>query len=65
MAYSKVKFKSSGFKASPCFIQFGIRKLSDKYLPIQTLLQVSFKHILIWPTSFKLYENTVPYLPPN
>jgi hypothetical protein len=38
MAYSKAKLKSSGDKASPCFRPFWIEKLSDKCLPIRTLL---------------------------
>jgi hypothetical protein len=45
--YSKGKFKSSGFKASPCSRPFWIGKLWDKCLPIRTLLCVSFEHILI------------------
>jgi hypothetical protein len=47
MVYSKAKLKSNGGKASPCFRPLSIRKLPDKYLPIRTLLQASFKHILI------------------
>jgi hypothetical protein len=39
MAYSKAKLKSSGIKASPSLRPFWIRKLSDKYLPIQTFLE--------------------------
>jgi hypothetical protein len=42
MAYSKAKLKSSGDKASPCFRPFWIGKLSDRCLPIRTLLYVSF-----------------------
>jgi hypothetical protein len=52
MADSKVKLKSSGDKASPCFRPFWIRKLSDKCLSIWILVHVSFKHILISVTSF-------------
>jgi hypothetical protein len=52
MPYSKGKLKRSGDRASPCFRPFWIRKLSDKCLHIQTLLYVSFKHILINLTSF-------------
>jgi hypothetical protein len=37
MAYSNAALKSSGDKASPYFKPFCIEKLSDKYLPIQTL----------------------------
>jgi hypothetical protein len=47
MAYSKAKLKCSGDGASPCFRPFWIGTISDKCLPIQTLLYVSFKHILI------------------
>jgi hypothetical protein len=41
----------------------------DKCLPIQTLVYILFKHILISLTSFmctpKLYQNIVQYFPPN
>jgi hypothetical protein len=52
MAYSKAKLKSNGNRASPCFSPLWIGNLSDKSLPIRTLLWVSFKHILIILTSF-------------
>jgi hypothetical protein len=48
MAYSKAKLKSSG----DSFSSFWIGKLLGKYLPIQILLYVSSKHILISLTSF-------------
>jgi hypothetical protein len=44
--------KRIGDKASPSFRPFWIGKLSDKCLPIRTLLYVSFKHILIRLTNF-------------
>jgi hypothetical protein len=47
MTYSKAKLKSSGNKAYPCFRPFWVAKLTDKCLPIWTLLYVSFKYILI------------------
>jgi hypothetical protein len=47
MVYSKAKLKSSADKLSPCVRPFWIGKLSDKCLPIWTLLCVSFKHVLI------------------
>jgi hypothetical protein len=47
MKYSKANLKRSGDKASPCFRSFRIGKLSEKYLPTQTLQYVSFKRILI------------------
>jgi hypothetical protein len=70
MAYSKEKLKSSDDRASLCFRPFQIGKLSDKYLPIQTLIYVSFKHILCnkpdWFHGYpKLYENVVHYFPPE
>jgi hypothetical protein len=69
MAYSKAKLESRGDKASPCFRPFWMGKLSDKCLPIWTLLYIKFKHILISLTSFmgtpNSYENTVQYFPPN
>jgi hypothetical protein len=37
MAYSKVKLKSSGYKASPFFKSFWIGKLSDRCLPIHLI----------------------------
>jgi hypothetical protein len=43
MANSKAKLESSGVKASPCFRPFWIRKLSDKCVPVRTLLYFSFK----------------------
>jgi hypothetical protein len=62
MAYSKAKLKSSGDKASHCFRSVWIGKLSDKGLPIQTLLYVSFKHILTSPSSFMGNPNSVRIL---
>jgi hypothetical protein len=62
MAYSKAKLKSSSDKASHCFRPFWIRKLSDKCLPIQTLLYVSFKHILISLSSFMDTQNSMRIL---
>jgi hypothetical protein len=47
MAYSKAKLKNNSDTASPCFKPFWVGKLSEKCLPIWTLLYVSFKHILI------------------
>jgi hypothetical protein len=52
LEYSKAALKTSGNRAAPCFRPFWIGKLSDKCLPIRTLLYVSFKHILINLTSF-------------
>jgi hypothetical protein len=54
MAYSNAKLKSSGDRVSPCFRPFWTGKLSDKSLPIQTLLYAT-----------KLYENIVQYFPPH
>jgi hypothetical protein len=68
MARNKAKLKSSGNKASLCFGRFWIEKLSDKILPIQTLIYVSIKHILISLSSFMGipdYQNIVQYFPPN
>jgi hypothetical protein len=52
MTYSKAKLKNDGDKSSPCFRPFYIRKLSDKYLPIRTLLYVLFQQISISLTIF-------------
>jgi hypothetical protein len=62
MAYSKAKLKSSGDKAYPCFRPFCIGKLSDKYLPIRSLLYVLFKHILISPISFRSTPDSIRLL---
>jgi hypothetical protein len=59
MAYPKAKFKSSGDKASPCFRPFWIGKLSDICLPIETLLYVSLKHVLISLTNFMGTPNSM------
>jgi hypothetical protein len=66
MAYPKAKLKSSGDKATPYFRPFWKRKISDKYLPIRTLLYFSFKHILIsltslmdTPNSMRILYNTI------
>jgi hypothetical protein len=60
MAYSKEKLKSSSDKASPCFKPFWIGKLTTiYYLPIQTLLYASFKHILISLTNFLGAQNSL------
>jgi hypothetical protein len=53
MSCSKEKLRSRGNRASPCFRQFSIGKLSDKSVCIRTLLYVSFKHILTNLTSFR------------
>jgi len=62
IAYSTAKLKSNGDKVSPCFRPFWKGNLSDRFLPIQTALYVSFKHILIGPTSFLGIPNSVGIL---
>jgi hypothetical protein len=62
MAYSEAKLKSSGDRASVCFRPFCIVKLSDKCLPIRTLLYVSLKHIIINLTSFMGTLNSIRIL---
>jgi hypothetical protein len=59
MAYTKAKLKSSGDKASPYFRSFCVEKLSKKYLPKQTLLYVSFKHILMSLNNFMGIANSI------
>jgi hypothetical protein len=46
------------------FKPFWIRKVSDKYLPIWTLLYISFKHILISLTNWNpsVFYRTRPSL---
>jgi hypothetical protein len=65
MAYTKRELKGSGDKAAPCFRPFQIGKLSDRCLPIQTLLYNTFKQILInlasfmaAPKSVRIFYNT-------
>jgi hypothetical protein len=53
------KLKSNGDKVPTCFKPFWIGKLSDKYLPIRTLL---CKHILISLTSFMDNPNSMRIL---
>jgi hypothetical protein len=62
MAYAKAKLKSCGDKASPSFKPFWIGKLSDKCLPIWTLLYASFKHILIGLTNLMGIPNSIRIL---
>jgi hypothetical protein len=62
MAYSKVKLKSSGDTASHHSLLFWIEKLSHKCLPTQTLLYLSFKHILISLNRFMGTPNTMRIL---
>jgi hypothetical protein len=57
MAYSTATLKTSGDKASPYFKPFWMGKLSNKWLPMWTLLYVSFKHILISWTNFMGIPN--------
>jgi len=52
MTYSTAKLKSNGDKASPYFETFLIGNMSDKCLPTQTLLYISFRHVFISLTSF-------------
>jgi hypothetical protein len=47
MTYFNAQLKINGDKAPPCFMSFSIGKLSDKRLPVQILLYVSFKHTVI------------------
>jgi hypothetical protein len=62
MAYSKAKLKSNVDRASPCFKPFLIRNLSDKFLPIRTLLYVSFRHIFINLSCFMEIQNSMGIL---
>jgi hypothetical protein len=64
VAYSKVKLKSSGNRASPCFIQFWIGKLSDKCLPITSGGAVNhnnisdyFYFLIFFPVSYPLHAS--------
>ena len=59
MAHSKAKLKHNGDKASPGFKPFLTGNVSDKRLPTQTLLEVSFKHIFISLTSFIGIPNSM------
>jgi hypothetical protein len=61
MGYSKAKLKSNGDEASPCFRLLWIGKLSEKYLPLRTLLYF-YKHILISLYIFMGTPNTMRVL---
>ena len=56
MAYSKVKLKSVGVRASPYFKPFLTENLSDTFLPTRTLLYVPVGLIFINFTSFLTYS---------
>jgi hypothetical protein len=62
IAYSKAKLKSNGNIASSCFKPFLIRNMSDKFLPSQTLLYISVRHIFISLTSFMGITNSMRIL---
>jgi len=62
MAYSKAELKSNGDRASPYFKPFLIGNMSDKFLPTQTLLYVSVRHIFISLTSFWGTPNSIRIL---
>jgi len=51
MAHSKAHLKTNGDKAS-CFRLFLTENISDRFLPMRTLLYVSFKYILISPIPY-------------
>jgi hypothetical protein len=65
MAYSKAKLKSGGDRASPCFRPFWIGKLSDKCLPIWTLLYVSVRYVNITVMIVDIIHCPVFYLKPD
>jgi hypothetical protein len=67
MTYSKAKAKRGGDEASSCFRPLRIGNFPNRFLPIWAVLWVSFKHILISPTSFlgipysmRILYNTSP-----
>jgi hypothetical protein len=62
MAYYKAHLNSSGDKAYPCYRPFWRGKLSDIYLPIQTLLYVSFRHTLVGLNNFMDTPNSIRIL---
>jgi hypothetical protein len=57
--YSKVKLKGSVDKASPCLRWLGAGDVSDNSQPLQTLLLLLFKHIVIGPTGFMGVLNSM------
>jgi hypothetical protein len=59
MAYSREKLKSNDNETSSCFKPFWTGNVCNRLLPMQTLLWVSFKHILISLTSFIGIPNSV------
>jgi hypothetical protein len=60
-AYSKAKLKGSDDKASRCFRPFLVRKLSDKCLPVRSLLHFSFKYSLISLLVSWVHQNLWEY----
>jgi hypothetical protein len=56
MAYSKAKLKSSGDKASPCFRPFSMLNLSDRFLPIRTILKSKY---ITWHSKIRLYKTVI------
>jgi hypothetical protein len=61
--YSKAKLKNSDDKTSPCFRPLWTGKLSDKCLPIRTLLYVSFTCVILFsPASLMGTPNSMRML---
>jgi len=62
MVYSKPKLNSNGDRASLCFKLFLMGNVSDKFLPTQTLLYISVRHIFISLTIFMGIPNSIRIL---
>jgi hypothetical protein len=63
MVHSKAKLKSNGDKASPCFRQFWIGNVPDKYLPIRpnnnNPSQVSSIQLFIYSHAYSTVQSLV------
>jgi hypothetical protein len=55
MAYSEAKLKNSGDRASLCFKPFLTGNMSDKFLPIRTLLTFQSDTLLLLLLAFLFY----------
>jgi hypothetical protein len=62
VAYSKAKLKTKAMKHLLPLGNFFIANVTDKCLPILTLLQASFKHILISKNTFLGAPNSMQTL---
>ena len=69
MAYAKAELKNNDKKTLPHLKTILIGNMSAKFLPVWSLLYVSFRHMFISLNQFhgdpKLNENNIQDIPPN